>query len=77
MWSQGIQSCKHLANGQAQMQFTSSYQTTISHEFDDEKQLKNTFSTGSLNDDIASPQDSEMMSHTATFISLLLITLYV
>ena len=75
-WSQGIQACKHLASG-AQMQFTSSFQTTISHEFGDGQQLKNTYSTGSVDNDAASPQDGVMVFHAVTFIGIILITLHV
>ena len=59
------------------MQFTSSYRTTISNEFGDEQQLKNTYSTGYVENDTASPQNREMVSHAVTFISLLFITLHV
>ena len=75
-WSQGIQACKYLAS-RAQKQFTSSFQTTISHEFGDGQRFKNTYSTGSVDNDAASPRAGHMISHTLTFISLLFITLHV
>ena len=75
-WSQGIQACKYHASG-AQKQFTSSFQTTISHEFGDRQQLKNTYSTGSVDNDTASPVEGNMISQTVTFISLSLIVLLV
>ena len=75
-WSQGIQACKHLASG-AQMQFTSSFQTTISHEFGNEQLLKNAYSTGFVDNDAASPQDGVMVSHAVTLIGIILITLHV
>ena len=75
-WFQGIRACKHLASG-AQMQFTSSFQTTISHEFGDGQQSKNTYSTGYVDNDTASPVECNMISHMITLISLLLICLHV
>ena len=75
-WSQGIQACKYHASG-AQKQFTSSFQTTISHEFGNGQLLKNTYSTGSVDNDAASPQDGVMVSHAVTLIGIILITLHV